>query len=158
MRALRVSMIALLALMASACLGNQSKLSRLQDSAHNLNVAMRFGRMDIATELVAPRSMSDFTQKHRGWGRELRLIDVEFQGIQPRGEDATVLVAVGGQRHDEQDLRMTQLMQTWRYGTKGWKLIEEERVGGDFGLLGEQVEVLRPESRGDAHFRSITIR
>ncbi len=158
MRGLRALAIGFFVLLLSACLGNQSKAVKLQDSAQNFNQAMRFGRMDIAQEHVAPRVMADFATRHRAWGRELRLIDLEFQGIEPRGDDARVFVAVGWQRYDEQELRVTQLVQTWRYGQRGWKLIEEERAGGDVGLLGEQVEVVRPERRGEAHFRSVTIR
>ena len=140
------------------CLATQSKGAKLQDAAQNLNIATRFGRMDIASEMVAEKSLGDFTRRHAAWGREVRLIDVEFQGVQLTSKDeATVLVAVGWQRPDEQELRTTQLMQTWTYGPKGWKLIDESRAAGDVGLLGEKIDVMRPEKHADVHFKSVTI-
>ena len=88
----------------------------------------------------------------------MRVIDVEFQGVQLMSKDeATVLVAVGWQRPDEQELRTTQLMQNWQYGTRGWKLVDESRAAGDVGLLGEKIDVLRPEKRADVQFKSVTI-
>jgi hypothetical protein len=140
------------------CLGSQSKAAKLQDAAQNLNIAARFGRMDIATELVADKSQGDFYKKHMDWGRDVRVIDIEFQGVQLRSKDeATVTVAVGWQRPTEQELRVTHVMQTWQYGSKGWKLVDESRAAGDVGLLGEKTEVIRPEQRAAVHFKSVTI-
>jgi len=140
------------------CFSSQSKAAKLQDAAQNFNVAMRFGRMDIASEMVAEKSLTDFMKKHQSWGRDVRLIDVEFQGVQMLGkDDACVHLAVGWQRPADQDLRTTQVMQTWRYGSKGWKLIDESRSGGDVGLLGEKVQAPEAEQRADVHFKSVTI-
>ena len=159
MRHTFATLLMLSALALGGCLANQSKAAKLQDAAQNLNTATRFGRMDIASEMVAEKSLTDFMRKHVAWGRELRLIDLEFQGVQMTSKDeASVFVAVGWQRPSEQELRITQVMQTWRYGPSGWKLIDESRTGGDLGLLGEKVELAVPEKRADVQFRSVTIR
>lgn len=140
------------------CLSSQSKAAKLQDAAQNFNVATRFGRMDVASEMVADKSLSDFVKKHQPWGREVRLIDVEFQGVQMLGkDDACVHVLVGWQRPADQELRTTQIMQTWRYGSKGWKLVDESRTAGDVGLYGEKIPAVEPERRADVHFKSVTI-
>jgi hypothetical protein len=158
MRPLHAFSFALCLLMLSACVANQSKAAKLQDAAQNFNIATRFGRMDIASEMVAEKSLADFTRKHLAWGRGVRLVDVEFQGMQLTGKDeAAVHIAVGWQRPDEQELRVTQLMQTWQFGPKGWKLVDESRTSGDMGLLGEQIDVVRPDRRADVHFKSVTI-
>lgn len=151
--------LVLCALPHVGCLTAQSRAARLQEAASNLNMATRFGRLDIASELVDDKSQPDFTKHHAGWGRGVRLVDLELQGMQLKDKDnAVVFVTVGWQRPDEQELRVTQLVQTWGFGPKGWKLTREERAGGDIGLLGEPITVVRPETQGDVQFRSLTIR
>ncbi len=147
-----------LSLAALGCMG-QTKVGKLQEAASNLNMATRFGRMDVATELVAPASLQDFAKRHAAWGGALRIVDVEYQGIQFVDDNkAIVFVAVGWQRPDEPNLRVTHLAQVWDYGQGGWKLTDETRSAGDVGLIGEPTEYLRPDSRPDVHFPSITIR
>lgn len=147
-----------LLLAAAGCMG-QSKVGKLQEAASNLNMATRFGRMDVATELVHTKELDNFGKRHAAWGGPLRIVDVEYQGIKFVDENqAVVFVAVGWQRVDEGELRVTHLAQVWDYERGGWKLTDEERTAGDVGLIGEPTEVLRPEWRPDAHFPSITIR
>ena len=146
------------ALATFSCLGGQSRAGKLQDSAQNLNQATRFGRVDIASELVAIKAQPEFIKRHLAWGRDVRLIDLEVQGMSFRDKDtAMVLIMVGWQRLDDQELRVTQLTQTWRYGHDGWRLEEEEHADGAVGLFGEQPEAERQVPRSDAHFRSVII-
>ncbi len=150
----------LLAVMLGACgcLGSLTRGGKLQESALNLNQATRFGRMDLALELVAAKAQGEFAKRHGAWGRDIRLVDLEMQGATLKDKDtAVVLVMVGWQRLDETELRVTQLMQTWRYEENGWRLALESRSGGDLGLLGEQTVIMRPEAHEDVHFRSVTI-
>lgn len=150
------SLVLLLA--AAGCMA-QSKMGKLQEAATTLNTATRFGRMDVATELVARDDLQPFAKRHAAWGSMLRIVDVEYQGIQfVEDNKAIVLVAVGWQRPDETNLRVTQLAQVWDYGQGGWKLSDETRNAGDMGLLGESIDVLRPEGKQDTHFPTITIR
>lgn len=147
-----------LLLAAAGCMG-QSKMGKLQEAASNLNMATRFGRMDIATELVARQDMDDFAKRHAAWGGPLRIVDVEYRGIKLVDKNkAIVFVAVGWQRLDEGNLRVTHLAQEWDYQGNGWKLADETRTSGDVGLIGEPTEVLRPAPRPNAQFPSITIR
>jgi tryptophanyl-tRNA synthetase len=147
-----------LLLAATGCMG-QSKVGKLQEAASNLNMATRFGRMDIATELVAQKEMDNFAQRHAAWGGPVRIVDVEYQGLKFVGNDkAIVFVAVGWQRLDEGNLRVTHIAQEWGYEGNGWKLADETRTSGDVGLIGEPMEYLRPEERPNVHFPSITIR
>ena len=137
----------------------QSKVGKLQEAASNLNMATRFGRMDIATELVHKNELDNFAERHAAWGDPLRIVDVEYRGIKFVNKDkAVVFVAVGWHRLDEGSLRVTKLAQVWDYERGNWKLSDETRTAGDVGLIGEPTEVLRPESRPDVHFPSITIR
>ena len=84
-----------------------------------------------------------------------------MQGMRLKDKDtAVVLVTVGWQRVDEQELRVTQVEQTWARSNSysGWRMVQESRAAGDYGLLGEPTVVMRPESHADVHFRSVTIR
>jgi hypothetical protein len=159
---LRVGLAALaVALWIPICAGcaGQTRSTKLQDAAYNFNMATRFGRMDVATEMVSSKAVSQFVEHHSAWGSSVRIVDVEFRGLQFTDKDkAVVFVAVGWQRNDEQDLRVTQLAQVWTYEESDWRLTEERRTSGDVGLLGEPTTLLRPESREDAHFPSVTIR
>lgn len=148
-----------LALLGMLACAGQTRTTKLQDAAYNFNMATRFGRMDVATELVSSKAVGKFAESHGSWGSSVRIVDVEFRGLQFRDKDrAVVFVAVGWQRSDEQDLRVTQLAQMWTYEGSDWRLTEEKRTGGDVGLLGEPTTLLRPESREDAHFPTVTIR
>jgi hypothetical protein len=73
-------------------------------------------------------------------------------------EHADVSIAVGWQRITESEMRSTQIAQKWNDQRGHWVLETEERTGGDVGLLGEQVAVIRPPSGQDVQFRTITIR
>jgi hypothetical protein len=141
------------------CMGAQTRIGKLQESTQNFNQAARFGRMDIAMELVETSSKDRFVKQHNAWGRDVRLVDLEMQGMRLKDKDtAVVLLTVGWQRVDEQELRVTQVEQTWAHGYGGWRIVQESRAAGDYGLLGEPIVVMRPESHTDVHFRSITIR
>ena len=126
------------------CLG-QDKMSKLQDAASDYNMATRFGRMDVASELVAPSELEAFAYRHSGWGGAIRVSDLEYGGIHIVDDDtAVVLVTVGWQRPNESILRVTQLSQKWVFGSGGWKLKSETRYSGDVGLIGEQTNDTQP--------------
>jgi hypothetical protein len=112
--------------------------AKLAEVAYDMNVATRFGRIDIAMDHVAPTSVETFMAQHASWGRSLRVLDVEFAGVRmlPNGE-ARVDVLVMWQRVNGATLRTTQLAQTWRDHTGRWLVVKEEEAGGDVGLLDE---------------------
>ena len=147
---------------SSACLlgcAGQSKLGKLQQAASDLNTATRFGRMDVANELVARESTASFAQRHAQWGRAIRIVDVELYGVQMVDANrAIVHVAIGWQHPDDITLRSTQLAQLWSYDQHGWRLIDETRTAGDLGLIGEPVQQVMPAPRADVHWPSRTIR
>jgi hypothetical protein len=145
------------ALPLSACLAPQTPAARATDAARELNLAARFGRMDVAIGHTATGARAPFLERRSEWGKELRVLDVELAGLSmndPR--QALVLVDIAWMRMGEGALRTTRIAQTWR-DDEGWQLVREQRVAGDIGLFGEQVLVQRPEAR-DAHFPSKTIR
>ena len=150
--------VAALVLVAAGCMG-QTKMAKLQDATSDYNTAMRFGRMDVATALVESSELGEFATRHAAWGGDIRVMDVEYGGIQLVDEDnAVVLVTVAWHRVSEPFLRTTQLAQEWSFGYGGWKLKNETRTAGDVGLIGEPIEPTQPQSLPDMHYPSVTIR
>lgn len=144
----RASMLAPLVL--AGCMGSMSPAMKLDDAVKETNDAARFGRTDLAVERVMPEGRSAYVKRHRSWGGDVRIVDVEYGGVERMSEgEAVILVGFGWFRPTEGVLRNTMVRQTWKNdrGRGPWYLLDEERVGGDPGLLGEQVTVLKPESK-----------
>ncbi len=132
--------------------------ARAADAARELNLAARFGRMDIALERTAPAARSHFLTRRSEWGKGVRVVDVEVTGLELQDkENALIHVDVSWVRIEEGSLKMTRVAQRWE-DREGWQLVRERRAAGDVGLFGEAVVVLKPEPRGDVHFPSRTIR
>jgi hypothetical protein len=151
--------VATVAIVWAGCTGALTPARRVQDASHELSSAIRFGRMDLALERVSRADREKFTKRHAQWGTGIRILDCEVVGISLRDkEHADVSVALGWQRITESELRSTQIVQKWKDQSGNWVLEGEERTGGDVGLLGEQVAVVRPSSGQDVQFKAITIR
>ncbi len=148
-----------LALGLGACFAPPSQSRRVTDAAREMNIAARFGRMDIAVEHAARGARQSFLERRADWGHNLRVLDVQLSGLKLKDlHHATVDVDISWERMNEAMLRQTRVAQLWRDTEKGgWQLVREKRVAGDIGLFGEEVEVLRPVQH-DVHFPSKTIR
>lgn len=118
------------------CMAPPSSVARLNEKAYDMNVAARFGRLDVAMEHVAASSQRTYAEMHASWGKKLRIVDVDFGGVRklPNG-DMVVEVLVQWQRLDESILRVTSVAQTWRDSKGSWEVILEEPAGGDEGLF-----------------------
>jgi hypothetical protein len=134
---------------------------RVADVAREVNLAARFGRMDLALEHTASGARRHFTAHRAEWGGPVRVLDLELSNLAMQdAENAVVLVDIQWSRLDENTLHSTRIEQTWRGGTEdhGWTLVRERRVGGDLGLFGERVARAEPEPHGDVQFATKTIR
>jgi hypothetical protein len=130
------------------CFNPGSPSHRLAESAYDMNTATRFGRMDVALEHVGPKAREAFAKTHSGWGKSVRIVDLEFGGmsLKNKGSEAEVFVTVTWQRFDEADVRVTSLAQRWTDVRGTWSLSSEDRNGGDAGLLGEATKALDPSA------------
>jgi hypothetical protein len=152
--------IAFALLAVSGCVSPMTPRAKLDEHVHEMNTAARFGRHDLAAERVAPEARASFAARHRAWGTEVRIVDLEYGGVERVSEEeAVILVAFNWYRPAEGLLRTTTVRQTWRNdkGTGPWFLVAEQRAAGDVGLLGEATTVLRPE-RPDVRFETTIIR
>lgn len=143
---------------ASGCLMPPPPAERAVDAARELNLATRFGRMDVALGLTARTLRESFSERRAEWGNQVRILDVELAGLElPERGKAVVQVDVSWTRVDDATLRSTRVTQIWRDQEGGWKLTREQRAAGDLGLFGEPVKLVRVEPR-DVHFPSRTLR
>lgn len=153
-----VTALLVLSLTVSACLAPAPAAERATDAARELNVAARFGRMDIAISRTAGSARENFARRRSEWGREIRVVDVELAGMtMPDSERAVVHVDYAWMRMGEGVLRTTRIAQHWRDAGGGWRLEREQRVAGDLGLFGEKVEVAAAPRR-DVQFATKVIK
>lgn len=139
MRSLRAA-LALLCLASLSGCGVPPVSERATDAARELNLAARFGRMDIALGLTSGAARDNFVNRRREWGRSVRVLDVELAGMtMPDGKHAQIQVDYSWSRIDEGVLRTTRVAQEWEDAGGGFKLVRERRLLGDLGLFGEPV-------------------
>jgi hypothetical protein len=125
-------------LAVAGCVMPPTSMQRLSDSAYDLNTAVRFGRVDIATDYVREVAREEFSRKHATWGKSIRVVDLEMNGMSARKDgDADVFITVSWQRADETSMRSTDLTQRWTSTHGSWSMISEEERSGDKGLLGQ---------------------
>jgi hypothetical protein len=70
------------------------------------------------------------------WIVDLELLDVVVKSK----DEASVILSVLWQRPTEAELRTTQITQSWKDDRRGWRMISEQKSGGDAGLLEEKGE------------------
>ncbi|HET9932139.1 MAG TPA: hypothetical protein VFQ35_15655 [Polyangiaceae bacterium] len=148
-----------LALAATACLAPPAASERATDAARSLNVAARFGRMDVALGLTSDAVRKTFLEHRASWGKDLRVLDVELVGFEMAASDrAKVEVEYAWSRLNESLLRSTRVTQEWRDAGGGFRLVREKRSSGDLGLFGEALPAqVEPSPRRDAQFATKVI-
>lgn len=129
-------LLAAVTLFTLAACGAPSKAQRVQEAAYDLNMGLRFGRMDVALERVAQTERRNFVERHRAWNGQIRIVDVELSGMDLRDNDAEVYLVVAWQRLDGTVMRSTVVKQKFKDSrSSGWVLVGEEAVQGDQGLF-----------------------
>lgn len=141
------------------CLAPPSQSQRVTDSARELNLATRFGRMDVALGHAAKGAQQSFLERRAEWGKGIRIVDVELAGLSMKDEmNATIQVDVSWVRVNDDTLRTTRLAQVWR-DDGGWRLVRELRMAGDLGLFGEPLPApLEQAGQRDVQFATKIIR
>jgi hypothetical protein len=139
-----------LSLLTGACLAASHGPAKVQETAMDMNVHCRFGRMELATEMVAPKARKEFLEHRRGWGGRVRIADTELAGLHMVDDDnSEVTVKVAWYDMSLQELHVTTLQQKWHAFSGDWKLTKEARTDGEPGLLGDAIEPSAQPS-GDA--------
>jgi hypothetical protein len=134
LRALLV--VSSLALSGAACAIPTSE-SRLVNASNDFNQAVRFGRLDIASEYVREIARDEFTKGHGAWGKSIQIADLEVSGMKMRRDgDADVFITVSWQYTTETSMRTTDVVQRWSSTRGNWTLLSEQERSGDKGLIG----------------------
>jgi hypothetical protein len=138
------------------CMTPPTPAERVTDAAMDLNLAARFGQLDVAVSHAAVDQRPEFMKRHAAWGVSLRIVDVEMASLSlPQTDEAIVLVDFAWIRNTEDSMRATRVEQHWK-NDAGWHLVRERRFSGDIGLLGEPAPP-PPAARPDTHFATRTI-
>ena len=145
-------------LVLGGCLAPPSQSQRVTDSARELNLATRFGRMDVALGLAAKGAQQSFLDRRTEWGKNVRIVDIELAGMAMKDElNATIQVDVAWVRVNDDTLRTTRLVQLWR-DDDGWRLVRETRAASDLGLFGEPLPPVEHSAPRDVQFATKVIR
>lgn len=124
-------------LLGGCLLNNISADERLRDAAYGLNDELRWSRMDLAVQRVAPSYRAKFVETRRAWGRDIQVGDAEVQRIE-LSEDhdrAITEVVVGWYSLRTMMLQQTTVRQRWKRVSGQFYLVGENVVGGDPALL-----------------------
>jgi hypothetical protein len=155
-------LFAMLGLALPACFATGPPSQKVAEVARDTNVASRFGSLEPLLDHTAEEVRDSVIQRRAQWGNAVRVLDLELAGLKmPDSENATVLLDFQWVRLDEDLLHQTRVEQTW-HGVdegKGWQLVRERRLSGDFGLFGERIARAETKApRDDVQFPSKTIR
>src|SRR5262245_36559588 len=90
----------------AGCLPLGAPSQQISNIARDVNVATRFGRMDVAMEHTTDEHRSEFLRTRADWGKDIRVLDVELSKLELKTpESAEVFVDVNWVRMDEGMLR-----------------------------------------------------
>jgi len=147
------------ALLLAGCPAPPNALARARQTAQEFNLDERLGDGELVLDKVAPAERDEFTQQHRAWGTDIRVADVQVEGMKPHGEhEVDVFVRVAWYRLSEQELKQTTVKQRWHDKADDWQLVGEQRMDGDVGLLGETVVYETPSTpRPPAQFPTVRL-
>jgi len=149
---------ALALLFCAGCFAPPPPAERAADAVRELNLAARFGRTELASALTSEAARKGFITRRASWGKELRVLDVELMGFDmPQKDRVRVEVDYAWTRMDEGQLRTTRVSQEWRDSGRGFRLVSEQRTGGDLGLFGEPVQARPDAPRRDVQFATKVI-
>jgi hypothetical protein len=158
MRTIAVVTSLAVALGLTGCPAPPNALARAQQTAQEFNLDSRLGHGEASLDRVAPEARERYGAQHRTWGTSVRVVDVEILGMRAQSEhDAKALVRVSWYRPEDEELRSTTVEQTWNDKATGWQLVQERRVEGEMGLLGEAVLYQNPDARRPAQFPTVRL-
>ena len=131
--------------------------AHMQTTASDFNTDVRFGRLSLAVDKVAPKEREEFLARRKKWGGRVEIADYELISAKMVGnEDAEVIVKYDWYELAVGDLHTSKLRQKWHSYKGAWLLDSETLDEGAPGLLGEQVaeEVVAPKN---AQFPSVRL-
>lgn len=124
--------------MAQGCIfNNVSSEETLRDAVVGLNDEVRWDRMDLATQRVAPSFRTAFSLTHHDWHEGMQIADSEILHVQ-MGEDkddAKAFIEIRWYDQRTMLVAETTLEQKWKRVGRNFVLISEEVRAGDPRLI-----------------------
>lgn len=114
--------------------------ARFSDAAHTLNDAARWGRVDIASQYVAPEYLERFRSRRTGWGREVSIADADLTAMQLASDHDSAVTEVSLSWYDAHgvSLRNSVILQKWEARRGTFKLIDESIQSGDPRIFADE--------------------
>jgi hypothetical protein len=151
-----VALVASLVLLG--CPMPETSAARMQNAASDLNTNVRFGRMSLAVEKVAPKEREEFLARRKTWNGRIELADYELISAKMVGEDdAEVIVKYDWYELSIGDLHSSKIRQKWHSHKGTWLLESEALDDGAPGLLGETVAEQIVTAPRNAQFPTIRV-
>lgn len=143
-----------LVLPLAGCVAPITPMERLQQSAHDVATALRFGRTDVVADYVANDARDAFLARHAVWADKTRVVDLELSGIYMRsGDEAEAVVSVSWLRTDGAMLHTTQISQRWEHQMGSFRMVDEVFRSGDkalFDMLPKKEDAKKTDGKKDA--------
>jgi hypothetical protein len=150
------ALVAMLALVG--CPMPDTAAARMQTTASDFNTDVRFGRLSIAADKVAPKEREEFLARRKKWGGRVEIADYELISAKMMGnEDAIVIVKYDWYELAVGDLHSSKIRQKWHSYKGAWLLDTETLDDGTPGLLGEEVAEEPAQQPRSAQFPTVRL-
>ena len=138
----RLLCVLALTTLSGCLLQNLSATRQLTDQVYAFNDEIRWARMDLATERVAPEYRPEFLQRHRSWGHDVQIADFDTTHVQISDdmESATSLVTISWYDERTMELHTSVMQQLWVKLEGGSFMLNRVRVVGGEATLLEEAE------------------
>ena len=151
-----LALVATLALVG--CPMPDTAAAHMQTAASDFNTDVRFGRLSLAVDKVAPKERDEFLARRKTWGGRLEIADYELISAKMVGnEDAEVIVKYDWYELAVGDLHTSKIRQKWHSHKGAWLLESEALDDGSPGLLGEHVAEEAPQAPRNAQFPTVRL-
>lgn len=110
----------------------------LDETAALFHDDLRWGRIPAAETSVDARAREAFQQHHRGWGAQVRVVDLDVDAVRTASSTGMLRVRVtwvGG--NDSTDVRESLVEEHWASTDGNWRLVRESVIAGDATLFPE---------------------
>jgi hypothetical protein len=118
----------------SGCtLANLTPQARFSEAAYTLNDASRWGQVDLALQHVSPRYQARFTERHREWGENVSIADVDLVRMQVAEDRQSATSEISLNWFDDGGVmvKSSVISQKWETEHGKFKLVDEKVRRGD---------------------------
>ncbi|APR99291.1 hypothetical protein [Pajaroellobacter abortibovis] len=135
-----LSLLIMLSANLLACkLNRPNTEASAQQQAYDFNISLRSEdvQMELLASQVAASERASFLERHKQWGKEIRIFCTELKGITLLNDNQIeAQVKVSWFHRNDDALRATLINQNWNWEENRWMLTQEKYIEGDLNLFG----------------------